>query len=586
MIEFTAERYVDDVLNGEQVACRWVRLACERHRRDLETGHERGLYFDETAAKVAIAFFAVCKHSKGEWAGKPIRLEPWQQFILWALFGWKQADGLRRFRTAYLEVARKNGKTTKAAGVGLFLTAADGEPGAEVYTAATKKDQARIAHGEAVRMVKQSPGLARELRAYRDNLHSAQTFSKFEPLGADEDTTDGLNVHGVIADELHAWKNRGLWDVLETATGSRRQPLMLGITTAGSDTQSLCWQLHDYTEKILAGILEDDSFFGIVYTLDQAEKDDEGNIIRPADDWEDETVWVKANPNLGISKKVEDMQRKALRAKAMPAALNAFLQKELNVWTQASQLWIDPVVWRKGNHIPPGFDGNESNPAEVLAHIARHVRGRTAFGALDLSSNIDISCWLLLFPPDDDPAEPWWVLPRFFIPADNILARAKRDRVPYDVWERVGLLTATPGNVIDYDFILAQVDQDAQGYDIDEVGFDRWGATQISTRLQELGGDDWVVPIGQGFASMAAPMKEAEKLILAGRYGHGGHPILAWMAGNLVVVRDPSDNMKPDKARSREKIDGMVALVMATDRASRQAGTGGSMYEDEDLLVL
>lgn len=585
-ISFTAEKYVDDVLSGEQVACRWVRFACERHRRDLVEGKARGLYFDETRAGVAIAFFGMLRHWKGEWAGQRVQLEPWQQFVIWSLFGWRRADGTRRFRTGYLEVSRKNGKTTMAAGVGLELMVADGEPGAEVYTAATKRDQARISFNDAAEMVRQSPQLRQRIGKVRDNLHSFETASKFEPLGRDADSTDGLNVHGVIADELHAWKTRDLWDKLETATGSRRQPLMFAITTAGYDRQSLCFTLHDYAEKVASGVIEDDSFFGLIYTLDGPTLDEDGNEVAPADDWEDETVWVKANPNLGVSKKWDDMRRKAARAKRMPAALNAFLRLELNVWTQAESRWIAPDRWAACGQAPPGLTIEPTTPfAEVLGHMERALFGRRCFGALDLSSNIDISAWVMLFPPEEE-GEPYWVVPRFFIPEENIVERVRRDRVPYDAWLRAGLVTATPGNVIDYDWIVAQIDEDAQNYDVVEIGFDRWGATKIQTQLMELRGDpEWVVPIGQGFASMSPPMKELEKLILGGRLGHGGHPVLAWMADNLVATMDPAGNLKPDKAKSREKIDGMVSLVMCVDRAMR-GDSGVSKYETEELLIL
>ncbi len=583
-MKLTAEQYVDDVLSGEQIAGRWVKYACERHRRDLEEAHLRGLYFDETMAGVAIAFFGMLRHWKGEWSGRRVQLEPWQQFVIWSLFGWRRADGTRRFRTGYLEVARKNGKTTMAAGVGLLLMVADGEPGAEIYSAATKRDQARISFRDATEMVRQSPQLRQRIGKVRDNLHSFETSSKFEPLGRDADSTDGLNVHGVIADELHAWKTRDLWDKLETATGSRRQPLMFAITTAGYDRQSLCFQFHDYAEKVAAGIVKDDSFFGLIYTLDGPKLDEDGNEIAPADNWEDESVWVKANPNLGVSKKWDDMRRKAGRAKQMPAALNAFLRLELNVWTQAESRWIDPARWAACSHVPPGLAVEPTTPfAEILAHMEAALRGRKCYGALDLSSNIDISAWVMVFPPESED-EPYWILPRFFIPEDNILERVRRDRVPYDAWLRAGLLTATPGNVIDYDWIVAQIDEDARRYDVAEIGFDRWGATKIQTQLMALGGDDWIIPIGQGFASMSPPMKELEKLILGRNLGHGGHPVLAWMADNLVATQDAAGNLKPDKGRSREKIDGMVALVMGIDRATRYGGV--SKYETEELLVL
>jgi phage terminase large subunit-like protein len=562
-IEFTAERYVEDVLSGRIVACKWVRLACERHRRDLENGTERGLRFDETTAKTAIAFFRLLKHSKGEWAGRPLALEPWEQFTVWSLFGWKREDGTRRFRTSYLEVARKNGKTTLAAGVGLYLMLADGEPGAEVYSVATKRDQARISHSEATRMAKSSPQLRRMVTIFKDNIHIVDTASKFEPLGADSDTMDGLNVHGAIVDEVHAHKTRDTWDVIETATGSRRQPLMFAITTSGYDRQSLCFQQHEYTEKVLDGVIQDDSWFGIIYTLDKV-KDAGGNLVD--EDWNDERVWAKANPNLGVSKKLDDMQRKAARAREMPAALNAFLRLELDIWTQAETKWIGLEHWRQCGK----------------AVDADGLRGRTCYGGLDLSSNVDISAWVMVFPPQDDDDD-YQVICRFWIPEEAMVERARRDRVPYPAWVRQGYITATPGSVIDYDFIQAQIDADAQAYDIQEVAFDRWGATKIQTDLMEKGGEDWLVQFGQGYVSMSPPMKELERLILEHKLAHGNNPVLTWMANNLVVRQDPAGNLKPDKEKSTEKIDGMVALVMALDRALRHEEPKKSVYEDRGL---
>lgn len=526
--------------------------------------HERGLIFDEDAAQHVIDFFGFLKHSKGEWAGQVVELEPWQQFYLWVLFGWKRADGTRRFRTAFQEVARKNGKTTIAAGVGLYLFDADDEPGAEVYTAATKRDQARIAHSEATRMVKASPSLRRRIRTFKDNLNILDSASKFEPLGQDADSLDGLNVHGAILDEVHAHKNREMFDVLDTATGSRRQPLLFCITTAGFDRRSLCWELHEYTEKILNGVLEDDSFFGIIYTLDEEVKDEQGNVIQAADSWEDESVWAKANPNLGVSKKLDDMQRKAIRAKEMPTALNSFLRKELNVWTQSETKWLPVEAWK--------------NCATMVD--ADGLRGRICFGGLDLSSTTDISALVLVFPPESED-EPYKTLCRFWIPQDAMRERSRRDRVPYDVWVRQGFMTATPGNVIDYDFIVAEVDDLAQRYDISEVAFDRWGATKIYQQLEEK--RMTMIQFGQGFVSMSPPMKELEKLIRSGKLAHGGNPVLTWMADNVVARVDPAENIKPDKAKSKERIDGVVALIMGLDRAIRHAP---SVYETQGIREL
>jgi phage terminase large subunit-like protein len=552
-IRFTAERYVEDVLSGRQPACKWVRLACERHRQDLKAGEERGLWFDEMSAKTAIAFFALLKHSKGEWAGKPVVLEPWQQFIVWVLFGWKREDGLRRFRTAYIEVSRKNGKTTTAAGMGLFLLVADGEPGAEVYSAATKRDQARLSHGEATRMAKASPQIRREVRVFKDNIHIPNTASKFEPLGNDADSMDGLNVHGALVDEVHAHKNRDTWDKLETATGSRRQPLMLAITTAGFDRQSLCFQQHEYTEKILERVVEDDSWFGIVFGIDEG------------DDWEDEATWIKANPNLGVCKKWDDMRRKAKRAREMPAALNAFLRLELDVWTQSETKWVDLAHWK----------------ACGIAVDAAGLRGRRCYGGLDLSTSIDVTALVLVFPPEVE-GDSYQVLCRFWIPEENMMERIRKDRVPYDVWVRQGLIEATPGNVIDYDWILHQIDEDMQTYDLLEIAFDPWGSARIQTELVELGGEDFMVQFGQGYRSMSPAMKELEKVILGHTLAHGNHPVLTWMADNLVVRLDPAGNIKPDKEKSRERIDGMVALAMGLDRAVRHK-EAGSIYDEQGI---
>ena len=557
---FELERYVDDVLDGRRVECQWVRLACERHRGDLERGSERGLWFDERAGQVAVVFFEkVLRHSKGEWAGMPVRLEPWQQFIVGSLVGWKRDDRSRRFRTAYVEVPRKNGKTLLAAGMGLFLMAADGEPGAEVYSAATTREQARLSHGEAVRMVKQSPLLGRELRLFKDNIHSERSFSKFEPLSSDFNSLDGLNVHGAICDELHAWKGRELWDVLETAMGARRQPLMVAITTAGSDRQSLCRQLHDYTQKVGAGVVDDDSFFGMIYTLDEG------------DEWDDEGAWAKANPNLGVSKSLDDMRRLAARAREMPAQLNAFLRLHLDVWTQSESRWIDPGVWA-GCNLGPVDEGE--------------LAGRVCYGGLDLSTTTDISALVWVFPPPagGDAGAPFVVLPRFWVPEENMMQRSRNDRVPYEAWARAGLVTPTPGNVIDYAFILDQVAKDVARFGVKEIAFDRWGATALVTQMQERG---WqVVEFGQGFASMSAPMKELEKLALSRRLNHGGNPVLAWMADNVTASVDPAGNVKPDKGKSRERIDGIVALIMGLDRALRAKGTGESVYARRGLRTL
>lgn len=560
-MKVTADAYADDVIAGRVVAGRWVRLACERHKRDLEHGRERGLYFDEMAARMGLAFFTVLRHSKGEWAGQVIKLEPWQQFYLWGLFGWRRADGSRRFRTSYLEVARKNGKSTLMAGVGLYLVAADNEPGAEVYTAATKRDQARIIHQEAVRMVKQSPVLGRELKLVKDNIHSTKTFSKYEPVGRDSATLDGLNVHGGLVDELHAHPTGDLWDVLETATGSRRQPLMAAVTTAGHNRQSVCYQFHDYTEKILAGVLDDDAWHGMVFTLDRTET---GEL----EDWENEASWIKSNPNLGVSKKLDDMRDKAHKAKQMPARLNTFLQKELNIWTQASTRWIDPERWRLCNLRPV---------------VAAAMAGRPCYGGLDLSSTLDITALVWVYTPVDG-GEIMDAFCRFWIPEANVMKRVKRDRVPYDAWIRAGLITPTPGDVVDYDFIREQIRQDLTLFDVKELAYDPWNATEVSTKLEQEGAP--MVEFRQGVVSMNPAMKALEVAIQKKTLNHGGNPVLTWMADNLVAASDPAGNLKPDKDKSIEKIDGILGLLMGWRRATVHGADKGSVYEARGLRTL
>lgn len=546
--------YIEDVIAERHPVNKFERLAVERHLRDLDDGRQRGLRFDEQAAWKALQFFNLLKHSKGEWAGRTLELEGWQQFVVWCLFGWMREDGTRRFRTSYLEVARKNGKSTLAAGIGLKLFVADNEPGAEVYSAATKRDQARITHSEATRMVKASPALRKRVRVYRDNLNVEATASKFEPLGRDTDSLDGLNIHGVIIDELHAHKSRDLVDVLETARGARRQPLQFEITTAGYDRESICYVHHEYTEKILTGAVEDDTWFGVIYTID------------PDDDWQDETIWRKANPNLGVSKKIEYMREQAKKAREMPSQLNAFLRLDLDVWTQSQTKWVNLEHWHACGD----------------AVDANGLRGRQCYGGLDLSSTTDVSALVLIFPPDGHD-DSYKVLCRFWIPEESMHERSRRDRVPYEAWVRQGYMTATPGNVIDYDYILAQIDEDMQNYDLRELAFDRWGATKIVQELQEMGLT--VVQFGQGFASMSAPMKELEKLILSHKLAHGNNPVLTWMADNLVAAVDPAGNIKPDKQRSIEKIDGMVALIMALDRALRHSDND-SVYGERGILIL
>jgi phage terminase large subunit-like protein len=534
-------QYAESVVSGETVAGRLVRLACQRHLDDLERGHERGLRWDGEAAERAIGFFPFLQHSKGEWAGKPIHLSPWQAFTAGSVFGWKRADGTRRFRISYKEVARKNGKSTEAAGIGLYLLIAEGEPGAEIYTSATKLDQARIVHGEAIRMVKSSRALSGRVAVFKNNLSVEATNSKYEPLGADSKTLDGLNPSGVIADEVHAWPGRQLWDVLETATGARRQPLLFAITTAGFDRHSLCWELHDYAARVLEGAVPDDSFFAYVATLD------------PEDDWRDEACWAKGNPNLGFSVRLEEMREKFRKALELPSEQNAFRRLRLNEWTDQQTAWLSRELWERG-----------ARPVDVNALL-----GRPCYGALDLASTSDVTAWVLVFPMDDGT---YHLLPRFWIPGDSAADRERKDRVPYRHWAAKGLITLTPGNVTDYARVEADVKADAERFRIEDVAYDDWNATHMALNLQAHGLK--MVKFTQNLRNFNEPTKQFEALLKEGKIVHGSHPVLDWMAGNVSIITDNSGNIRPVKPDHKEsrKVDGIVAAVMALGRALLQPG--------------
>jgi phage terminase large subunit-like protein len=559
LAQTTVDEYVDGVLGGRIVTGRLVRLAVERYVRDLETADARGLVFDVKKAEKAARFFRYLKHSKGEWAGKELVLSPWQQFVTWNLFGWyrETPEGLRRrFKKVYVEVARKNGKSTWAAGIGLYLAFADDEVGAEVYAAATKKDQARIVHGEAMRMVKASPSLTSYLTCLKDVIVRESRHQKFEPLGADEDTMDGLNVSGAIIDEVHAHKHYGVWDKIETAIGARRHPVIFAITTAGFDRATLCWALHEYAEQILTGNVQDESFLAYIATLDAG------------DAWQDPEVWSKSNPNLGVSVKVEHLSELAQKAARLPGFQNAFLRLHLNVWTRQTKRWIDMELWDE-NAGPPVRDD------EFL--------GRACYGGLDLSSVSDMTAYVLGFEDVFDE-DLFTVRCQFWCPEARLYDETNKYREQYQAWHAQGLLRITPGNAIDYEFIKAEILASAAKFEVRELAVDRlFQGYHLSMQLMDEG--MVVVGMGMGFASMAGPMKELNRLLLLRKLRHGGHPILRWMASNCAVREDPAGNLKPDKAESQGKIDGIIAILCALDRKMR-GGQRQSVYERRGLLAM
>lgn len=526
--------YAQKVVDGEVVAGKLVKAACARHLRDLEEGGDRGLVWRPDVAAYHINSYSWLRHSKGEFAGEQLVLEPWQKFRIGCVYGWLRDDGTRRFRTAYSEVARKNGKSTEAAGVAIDGLYFDGEPGAEVYSAATKKDQARIVFNEARRMVRSSPELRQRLRVFKNSIARDSTASSFEPLSSDARTLDGLNPHVVIVDELHKHSSRDLLDVLDTAVGSRRQPLLWIITTAGNDdVETVYAQEREYAEKVVLGALEDDAYFAYIATID-------------ADDrWDDEACWPKANPNLNVSVKLADLRRQATKAKGSPAAQAAFKQLRLNIRITSA---IKAISLDRWNECTQG-------PIDELA-----LRGRKCFASFDLSSKIDITAAVLLFPPIE-ASERWKLIARFWCPAENIQDREDRDHVQYQRWIGEGWIEATPGDVVDQSSISSQIQEWHRLFRIDSCPYDPWNATQLAIELQGKG-----VPVKefiQGLRSYTHPTKEFINLVMSRKLEHGGNPVLRWMASNLAIEKDKNENQMPTKKKSTGRIDGLTSAIMA-----------------------
>ena len=552
------------MLRGRVVVGQLVRLACERAARDHEgAASERGLVFMPDRAAHVLRFFPLLRHWQGEFAGKPFDLQPWQQFILSELFGWYRADGRRRFHSAHVELARKNGKTAMLGGVGLYMLSADAELGAQVYTAATKKDQAALMHESAMRMVRASSSLSKRLKVFRTSIVDERTASAYKPLGADSKTLDGLNAHCALIDELHAHPSGDLYSVLETSMGARRNPMILSITTAGDDVSSFCYAQREYGERVLRGLLEDDSAFFYIASLDEG------------DDWRDAAVWPKANPNLGVSIRAEELAEKVEQAKEAPHRQNQIRRYRLNQWVRQATRWLDLAAW--------DACAGELMPAE----LERANEGRVGYAGLDLASTTDVCALCIVFPPDDLDTGTFDVIWRYWIPEEGILERARQAKVPFDRWEADGWIIATAGNVTDYRDVRSEITHlGRERFKVPQIAFDPWNATALSTELAEEGFE--MVKVAQNYSGISEPMKTLERLILSRRIRHGAHPISRWMADNLESrERDGAIRpVKPNSKMSTKKIDGMVALMMALDRATRRQPNMASVYEDRGLFVL
>lgn len=546
-----ARAYAQRVTGGAEVAGKLERLACQRFIDDLgqRQGTEAFPYrFDEALGARACRFIDLMPHIKGEWA-KPVyadgrvtyaklSMEDWQVFETINLFGWVHVrTGLRRFRRAYKEVARKNAKSTWAAAVLLLLLAADGEPGAQAYSAATTGKQAREVFDVARNMALREPEFIQRfgVNVGMHNISIAGTASALEPLNAEGSTLDGLNIHAAVVDELHAHKTRALFDVLDSATGARSQPLILMITTAGSDRSGICYEQRDYTVKVLERSIVDESWFGIIFTID------EGDL------WHDPAVWRKANPNYLVSVKEDDMQSACLKALQTPSAQGNFLTKRLNVWVNADSAWMDMQAWDRC--------ADRTLTVEKVKHL-RCVSGNDLASKVDVAANVKI--WV------DDEADRYYLIPTFWLP-ERAIEQGRNSQ--YDGWRRSGHLRVTDGEVIDFDQIEEQIRADCAALQIAEVAVDPFQATQLIGHL--LGEGVPMVEYRQTVATMSEPMKQLEALVLQGKLVHDGNPMMTWMISNVVCHRDVKDNIYPRKERDENKIDGPVAAIMALGRAFR-----------------
>lgn len=515
--------------------------------------------YSEVHADYAVNFINCLSHTKGKWSGKPFELIDWQEQIIRDLFGTIKPNGYRQFNSAYIEIPKKQGKSELAAAVALLLTCGDGEERAEVYGCAADRQQATIVFDVAADMVRMNPALNRRVKilASQKRIIYKPTNSFYQVLSAEAYSKHGFNISGVVFDELHTQPNRKLFDVMTKGSGdARTQPLYFLITTAGNDTKSICYETHQKAKDIIAGRKHDSTFYPLIYGADEN------------DDWSDPEVWKKANPSLGVTVDIEKVKQAYESASQNPGEENAFRQLRLNQWVKQSVRWMPMDKWE----------------ACAFKVDEKSLEGRLCYGGLDLSSTTDMTSFVLVFPPEDED-DKFVVLPYFWIPEDTLDLRVKRDHVPYDIWLKQGYIQTTEGNVVHYGFIESFIEELGEKYNIREIAFDRWGAIQMVQNLEGMGYT--VVPFGQGFKDMSPPTKELMKLTLEKKLAHGGHPVLHWNMDNIFIRTDPAGNIKADKEKSTEKIDGAIATIMALDRAIRNGNVNSaSVYDDRGLFVL
>lgn len=555
-------RYATEVCEGRIVAGPHVRDACARHLRDLKEGPARGLTFDVEAAERAIAYFReVLVLNGGEWEGQPYELLDWQAFIVGSLFGWKGPDGYRRFRVAYVETGKGSGKSPLAAGIGLYGLTADGEARAEVYAAATKKDQAMVLFRDAVAMVDQSPELSARIAKSGSagnewNLAYLQAGAFFRPISAD-DGQSGPRPHVALLDEIHEHRNGKVVELMRAGTKGRRQALIFMITNSGTDKRSVCWDYHDYGAKVCAGQIEDDSFFAYICALDEGE-----------DPFKDRDCWPKANPSLGITIPEKYLEEQVTQARGMPSKESTVRRLNFCQWVEAAQPWISAEVW---------FGAEDQFGIEQLL-------GRKCRAGLDLSSTTDLTAFDVLFEPtDEDPHRR--LLTWFWLPGDNLHDKADRDRVPYIAWRDAGHLFALPGKAVNKLAVLRHIAEIASQVDMQSIAYDRWRIEDLKMLIDQEGISlPPLVPFGQGYKDMAPAVDEFERLLINGELKHNGNPVMTWCAANAVLSSDPAGNRKVAKDKATGRVDGVVAGVMAVG-VSRETGDEPSIYEQRGIIT-
>lgn len=551
--------YCDQVIAGDIPAAEYHLKACKRAREMWNARHVLNCTFDEKAAQrvLDVPKHAQLKHLKGPTAGEIFEFEPWQIFIVNQTYGWKRPDGLRLFRTVYIEVPRKNGKSTFCSVLAVFHLLFDKEMSAEVYSAATSRDQARIVFDDARAMIERSSTLNPILKTNRMNISHQRSNSKFEPLSADAGTLEGKNPSCSIIDELHVHKTPEVYDVLDVATGAREQPLLFSITTAGTNFQGVCYQKRDYLMKVLDGHVEDYTFFGVIFHIDKE------------DDWRTKDAWIKANPNYGVSVRPDDLERLCKQAQESPSAENNFRTKRLNEWRNATSAWISSVDWEQCDEERPPIEEWE---------------GHDCYIGLDLASVSDFACMALLFPHWEDDILWIYQYLQSYLPEDTVFEKAGALGAQYRDWKDKGYIKATPGNVTDLAYIKQDLIEALETYNVKEVAYDPYGANELSASLLDEGAP--MVKMSQSIMSMSDPSKELEKAIKGGTLVHGGDPVMNWMISNCVIYTDPNDNIKVRKEHDANKVDGVIATIMALGRLKVNGGEAPNPYNTRGIRTL